>query len=74
MINKLRLFYHSSTTLGYRYDLEGACGEFSETMESQGGVSGYLPEKRLSLVEDERKAEVEKALEGLEDEKRIAQG
>lgn len=43
-------------------------------MESQGGVSGYLPEKRLSLVEDERKAEVEKALEGLEDEKRIAQG
>ena len=52
---------------GFRYDLEVGGGEFSEMMESQGGVGGYLPEKRLS---EEPEGVVEKLLEKVEEEKR----
>ena len=52
---------------GFRYDLEVGRGEFSEMMESQGGVGGYLPEKRLS---EELEGVVEKLLEKVEEEKR----
>ena len=53
---------------GFRYDLEVGGGEFSEMMESQGGVGGYLPEKRLI---EEPEGVVEKLLEKVEEEKRL---